>query len=157
METINTGNGAAHPITNLREIARRLSEGEQLPEPLAAWLGSSLHSFFRSHDQTLDDAFGLRWGRGGVPWWMEEAIRTRDSALRMLAARLPGGISLSERARIVRTNSIRYASSAWLHDRDRADMPARYHGTDQEWLWRAFKSGATMPLGERRLTQILGE
>jgi hypothetical protein len=34
-------------------------------------------------------------------------------------------------------------------------MPGRYRGTAKESLWRAFKSGAPMPLGERRLRSIL--
>ena len=28
-------------------------------------------------------------------------------------------------------------------------MPASYHATHQEWLWKAFKSGAAMPLSSR--------
>jgi hypothetical protein len=35
-------------------------------------------------------------------------------------------------------------------------MPPRYRGTEREFVWRAFKSGAPMPLGERQLRNIVG-
>jgi hypothetical protein len=34
-------------------------------------------------------------------------------------------------------------------------MPERYAGTQNEYLWRAFKSGAAMPISERQLRNIL--
>jgi hypothetical protein len=34
-------------------------------------------------------------------------------------------------------------------------MPETYEGTPLEFLWRAFKSGAPMPIGERQLRRIL--
>jgi hypothetical protein len=49
----------------------------------------------------------------------------------------------------------RYAASAWRHDRENGEMPAHYRGTAKECLWRAFASGATMPLCERQLRTIL--
>ncbi len=35
-------------------------------------------------------------------------------------------------------------------------MPAHYRGTCREYIWKALKSGAPMPLGERQLRNILG-
>jgi hypothetical protein len=35
-------------------------------------------------------------------------------------------------------------------------MPPDYVGRENECLWRAFKSGAPMPIGERRMRHILG-
>ena len=145
------------PVINLREIARLLTDGEPLPKPLAEWLGVSLQSFLERQSESLEDVLGLRWGRGGVPWWMDEAIRVRDDALRLLANHIASAGSLSERARMVRERSLRYAATAWLRDRHERDLPAGYAGTEKEWLWRAFKSQAAMPLGERRLRQILSE
>jgi hypothetical protein len=34
-------------------------------------------------------------------------------------------------------------------------MPARYTGTKYAYLWRAFRSGAPMPLGMRQLQNVL--
>ena len=49
----------------------------------------------------------------------------------------------------------RYAASTWRFDRNNDDMPAHYAGTPKECLWRAFKSSAPMPIGERQLRNIL--
>ena len=143
-------------IDNLREVARRCRAGEQLPAELAAWLGRSLEDFLFHRRRSLDDALGLRWPRGGVAWWMEEAIRARDAALRELARRFYPLQSVSAQARDVYNRSIRYAASAWLRDRNRGEMPAQYRGSPHEWLWHAFVSGAAMPVGECQLRQILG-
>jgi hypothetical protein len=34
-------------------------------------------------------------------------------------------------------------------------MPAHYRATPKEYLWRAFKSQAPVPIGERQLRNIL--
>jgi hypothetical protein len=52
--------------------------------------------------------------------------------------------------------SERFAAANWTADRGEYGMPDRYRGTPKEYLWLAFKSGAAMPLGERRLRSILG-
>jgi hypothetical protein len=142
------------PVSSLREAARLLAIGEPLPEPLAIWLAGSFHAFLNRQGGDLEDALGLRWGRGGVPWWMDEAIRARDAALRHLADILVPTGSGSARARAVHLRTMRYAGTAWPRDRQLAEMPGAYLGQEREFLWRAFASGAAMPLGERRLRQI---
>jgi len=52
--------------------------------------------------------------------------------------------------------AVRYAGSTWRFDRDRQSLPAGYAGGVHEWLWRAFSSGAPMPIGERQLRHVLG-
>lgn len=47
--------------------------------------------------------------------------------------------------------------AAWPMDRMLDRMPERYAGTPKEQLWRAFRSGAKMPVSERRLRTLLGE
>jgi hypothetical protein len=143
-------------IDNLREVAWRCRAGEQLPAELAAWLGRSLEDFLFHRRRSVDEAFGLQWARGGVAWWMEEAIRARNAALRELARRFHPLQTVSAQARSVYSRSLRYAASAWLRDRNREEMPPQYGGTPHEWLWRAFDSGAAMPVGERHLRHILG-
>jgi len=143
-------------IDNLREIARRCLAGESLPPDLSSWLGESLKQFLSHQRRTIDDALGLHWPRGGIPWWMEEAMRLRDAALRELARRFYSELSISAQAREIHHLALRFASSAWLRDRDAEAPPAAYEGTPLQWLWAAFKAGAAMPIGERQLRHVLG-
>ena len=142
-------------IENLREISRRCVAGQPLSEDLSRWLGTSLQSFLDHRCRSVDDALGLRFPQGGVPWWREEAIRERDAALRDLAARFYPECSTLAKAKRIHTLMVRDAASAWRHDRLREAMPHRYAGGPHGYLWRAFKSGAAMPIGERQLRNIL--
>jgi len=142
-------------IQNLREIAQRCRYGEPLPPDLAAWLSESLSKFLSHERPTADEAFGLQRARGGIPWWKEDAMRRRDSALRNLARMLCPGLPVGAQARRIRSLALRYASSAWLRERDRETPPEASEGTFRQWLWMAFKSGARMPIGERQLRHLL--
>ncbi len=143
-------------INNLREVARRCIAGEPLDDELSRWFGTSLQNFLERRVDTIEDALGLRAPQGGVPWWMEIAIRTRDATLRDLADSFHAERSVSGQAQEIRLRALRYAASAWRFDRERDAMPERYKGTPTEYLWRAFKSGATMPFGVRLLRNVLG-
>jgi hypothetical protein len=143
-------------IDNMRTVARLCQTREPLPEALASWLAASLQSYLERRAESLNDAFGLRNARGGVPWRTEASMRVRDEALRRLAAHHLGSLSTSAQAGRIRELSTRYEASNWRFDRTREAMPAAYEGTPHEWLWRAFKSGASMPLGLRQLRTILG-
>ncbi len=142
-------------INNLREVARRCLAGQPLGQDLSEWLGASLQEFLSRRSTTIEEALGLRAPQGGVPWWMEDAIRIRDATLREFARYYCAGVSVSAQATEIRQRALRYAASSWRFDRDRDEMPGRYGGTQLEYLWRAFKSGAAMPLSERHLRNIL--
>ena len=142
-------------IDNMRAVAKLCRAKQPLPESLASWLAASLQAFLDQQSESLNDAFGLRNARGGVPWRTEAKMRARDSALRELAATHLAHLALSAQATRVHQLSMRYAASSWRFDRMREDMPNGYEGTLHEWLWRAFKSGASMPLGVRQLRTIL--
>jgi hypothetical protein len=142
-------------IKDLREIAQRCSEGRPLGDQQARWFGRCLGEFLAHRAPTLEEAFGLRPTRGGVPWWREEAIRQRNAALRDLCERFYNAESVSKQARQIYVATMRYGCSGWRFDRDRLALPADYVGTMKEFLWRAFKSGAPMPIGERQLRTIL--
>lgn len=144
-------------INNLREIHAQCLCGGELNPDLSVWLGEALGEFLAHRCRSLDEALGLRFPKGGVPWWMEEAIRKRDSALRELARRFYAGASTSEKAREIATLSNRYGASAWIHDRKNETMPQCYAGTAKQFLWAAFNSGAAMPIGERQLRSILAD
>lgn len=143
-------------VNNLREIARRCLSREPLDDSLSHWLGDSLRRFLDHRCHSVDEALGLHFARGGIPWWREEAIRMRDAALRELARRFGGGLSVSAQARQIHLLSVRYAAASWRFDCERGVMPNFYPGTPKELLWQAFASGAPMPVCERRLRDILG-
>ncbi len=142
-------------IPNLREIARRCIAGLPLDRSLACWFGTALQGFLDHRYPSIEEALGIMSFRGGIPWWRAEANRERDTALRTLADLECPDSPVAVQARHVRMLSIRYAACAWRRDRDLDEMPAHYHGCARGCLWQAFKSGATMPIGERQLRNIL--
>lgn len=144
-------------IRKLREIEHHCREAAPLPPQLADWLADSLGKFLSRQCRTIEAAFELAMTPGGVPWWLEEAMRTRDAALRAVARAACPQFSITAKARRVAQLLARYDQGAWAQDRLRTDMPPEYAGTLQEPIWRAFKSGAAMPLGERQLRTILDD
>jgi hypothetical protein len=141
-------------VDNLREIARRCLTGDPLSEDLSRWLGESLQKYLDHTCHSIDEALGLHFTRGGIPWWREEAIRRRNAALRELAFRHYGGLSVSAQARQIHLLLVRYAA-CWASDDRARVVPPCYINTRKELLWRAFASGAPMPVCERRLRHIL--
>ena len=144
------------PVVRLREIARLCESCEPLDPDLSQWLGEVLKTYLERETASLEEIMGLCYGRGGLPWRRAEAMRERDAALRALAEDLFPGTNPCARSREIARLASRYGASAWLIDRKHAEMPERYAGTPQAYLWHAFKSGATMPLGERQIRNILG-
>jgi hypothetical protein len=142
-------------IQYLREISRTCLSGQPLTGKLARWLGVSLDQFLNQRVRSLEDAMGIRSPRGGVPWWMEEAIRRRDRALRALADRFAAHLHGRAQACFIHQLATRYAASAWRFDRQTSMLPKGYAGSCYEYLWLAFSSGAPMPIGERRLRSVL--
>jgi hypothetical protein len=142
-------------IQLLQTINTRCQAGLPLEEPQLRWIGEVLTKFLTHRSPTIEDAMQLRSDRGGIPWWREQANRKRDAALRELASRHLGHLSVTSQARQVHTLSIRYAASAWRFDREREAMPQHYAGTPNQCLWTAFASAAPMPIGERQLRTIL--
>ncbi|HYM17148.1 MAG TPA: hypothetical protein VEU06_01185 [Micropepsaceae bacterium] len=143
-------------IANMRTLADLCKSHEPLPEPLASWLAESLESFLDQKSPSLNEAFGVRNARGGVPWRMEASIRARDAALRTLAETHLRNLSPSAQAEAIHRLSCRYGASGWRFDKEKDEMPASYRGGPHEFLWRAFRSGAVMPLCTRQLRTILG-
>jgi hypothetical protein len=143
-------------IERLRQVSQRCLAGKPLGRDLANWLGAALKSYLSRQHRTVEEALGLHFAQGGVPWWREEAIRKRDAALRELAGRFFSGLSPCAQAQRIWTLATRYAAAAWRFDRGGGGMPGSYRGTAKECLWRAFASGAAMPIGRRQLRNILG-
>jgi len=143
------------PASRLRQIADDCLSGRPIESELASWLGQSLRRFLDRHTASMEEALGLKYPRGGVPWWLEEAIRERDDALRRLAGELFAEMTAAATAKKIHSMAVRYAASSWRFDKDREQPPCEYAGTVKEYLWTAFKSGAAMPIGERQLRNIL--
>lgn len=143
-------------LSALRDIARRCLAAEPLTSEQLQLLGVSLARFIERDCPSIEDALGLKLPRGGVPWWREEAIRTRNAALRQLAARFYAGRTASAQARQIWLVTSRYAGSTWRFDRERDEMPAAYAATEKQYIWIAFASRAPMPVCERHLRTILG-
>jgi hypothetical protein len=139
-------------ISYLRAVCQRCLRDS---DPQLRWLGNALNDFLTLRCASVDEALGLRFPRGGMPWWREEATRQRDAALRQLAALHFPSLAVTAQARAVCTVSTRYAAAGWRHDRNREAVPPHYTGTPHEFLWQAFASGAPMPLRQRQLRHIL--
>ncbi len=152
-----TSCGIFASIDNLREIMSQCFDGKPLDGDLADWLGEAIDGYLTRQFRTLEEALGLIFPRGGIPWWREEATRKRDAALRYLAETFHDELTLGGQDQKIWTEARRYAASAWRFDDDNDAMPVRYAGTPKECLWQAFKSGAQMPIGERQLRNILAQ
>lgn len=144
-------------IEALEAIHSRCAGDLPLTPDLRDWLAESIGRYLDHDCGSLNEAFGLTQGHGGVPWWRERAIRQRDAALRALADGHFGALSVYARAKAVAEVSERYQSTCWPRDRALERMPDRYRGTPKEHLWRAFRAEAKMPVSERRLRTLLGE
>lgn len=142
-------------IERLQQVSDLCQRGEPLDDELAAWFGRCLRRFLDRGAATFEEAFDMPACRGGMPWWKEARVRQRDAALRALSRSLPEELSTGARAREIHTRAVRYAASAWRLDRRAGEMPCAYAGTPREHLYRAFRSGAPMPLGERQLRNII--
>jgi hypothetical protein len=144
-----------HAICRLRTLRAVLREEAALDDQTAEWAWTGLSRFLDRRSATLDEAFELKAPPGGVPWWREEAIRERDEALRAIATIECAAASASQRARRVDALVRRYALGSWPVDAAAGVMPEGYRGSAREHLWRAFQSGAPLPLGDRQMRTIL--
>ena len=144
-------------IQALDNIRTRCSRGLPLPAELRRFLAEALGRYLEQDCGSLNEAFGVIQGHGGLPWWREQAIRERDAALTALSRNYFANQVPGKRAREVSRLSRRYASACWPRDRALDAMPAHYRGSPNEHLWRAFKSRAKMPISERHLRTLLGD
>lgn len=144
-----------HTIRALTEIRDCCGQRRSIPPELQPWLSDAIGKFLDKSCEDLDEAFGLKKERGGVPWWLEFGIAERDDALRQLAREHLSSYGISAQARMICEMAHRYETSAWPRDARKAAMPEHYAGTSRQYLWRAFRSGARMPVSARHLRNVL--
>ena len=65
---------------------------------------------------TLDMALGVETRRGAIPWWAQEAMARRNSAIAELTRFYPSAEAVARELR-------RYAASTWRRDQALAEMP----------------------------------
>lgn len=121
------------PIPKPATAAAMLA-GAAFPSALAHWLERTLGAAVRS---------------------AATAGEARDAALRALAQRFYTGVPVSTQAARISALAETYAFVNWPRDQERAQAPALYRDTPDEFLWAAFMSGAPMPLPPRDLRRIL--
>lgn len=86
---------------------------------------------------------------------VRRAALTRDAMLRELADKYYPGLRRTAQARTIHQLTKLYATRSWRRDRGLMAPPPHYADSPHELLWRAFASGAHLPLSERRLCSIL--
>jgi hypothetical protein len=145
------------PLDMLRRLRAGCAVRRPLDPALAGWLAASLDRYLARDADSLEAALGLASGHGGLSWRRREAIRERNEALRTLAAGHFAHLPPAERARALASAASRYGACAWRLDRQAKELPAAEALTRRGLLFRAFRSGAAMPLGERQIRNILRE
>jgi hypothetical protein len=139
-----------NPFANsLQRIAERARSGALGGD--GSWLADGIDAHIAG--APIDQAMRLAWA---------SACRARrDDALRALARLyLPPGASPWSVACGLQSQIRRYETSAWLRDREQADMPPGYRETSREQLYTALRANADagergMPASTRQLVRIL--
>jgi hypothetical protein len=143
-------------IGRLRRIVGALAAGG-LPEPVdTQWFIGAVadYSDRAARDGArLDQCLGLIPGPGGEPWWKIERRQQRDDLIRLLAYRFCDLPSALQRARWICTRLRRYETGRWRFDRQAADCPPAYRGTEAELLYAILR--CELPAGLRTVRAAL--
>ena len=151
-----TSPAALASIRKLRRLAVALAEGRVPDAGDATWLANGFKQYLGAAErgETLEAVFDLAPGPGGVTWFDFDRRALRDAVLCEMAERFWPECKVGRQAREIERRASRYAAAAWRFDSERLAMPARYIGTELEYLWRAFRAGG-MPLKRRQLERVL--
>ena len=137
------------PITRIRQFI------DTHPD---CWAADCFRKYLQGAHEgvSLEQAFGLTVGPGGMPWWREESLKARDDAIRKLADQHFGNLDLNGQANALLETIRRYRGSRWRFDRLKDRMPESYAGTRSELLYETLRrGGGDLPGSKKHLLQIL--
>jgi len=115
----------------------------------------SIDRYLARESESLEAALGLKANHGGLTWWRREAIHERDLALCHLATAHFSDLPPTQQARAIAVAARRYGACGWRSDQRLTTLPSQEIATVRGHLFRAFKSGAPLPLCERQVRNIL--
>ena len=143
-------------VQKLRRVKRALSTGELPDVDDVEWLVDGFGRYLAdaASGLPLDLALGLSPPPGHATWWQAESLEARDDAIRGLANRFFPDLLVGPQAKEIERLALRYGGCGWRFDRECGDMPERYGGTPNAYLFLAFRAGA-MPLKRRQIESIL--
>ena len=118
---------ALDSVGRLRRIAAALEAGERPGPADGEWLASRLQRYIdgAALGLTIATALDLALGSSEPTWFQEEQRGQRDDAIHDLAARYYPSLRPGTQAREIERLALRYAASAWRHDRDRGALGER--------------------------------
>lgn len=110
------------PLLVLDRVRRACIAGRPLAPEDSAWLGRALTRYLEANETTLDAAMAIPSG-----WRTIRARAERDALLRIYAASVTAA-SARERGAQIRRDLLRYARSAFPHDRRKGARPEGARG-----------------------------
>lgn len=139
-------------IDRLRRIAARLVE---LGDADSDWFAAALTQYESSarFGLSIDEALGLRPGRGQTAWWEMEANNRRDELIRQIAKRFFGDLVQRDAAAAIIGKARLYESATWKTHRQFTSPPESIQGSLRGDLFLLLKTGA--PLSVRTAQRAL--
>lgn len=146
------------PLTAFQDLRAAVADLADSDDVSARRFGERLANYAEraSAGAELLECLGLA-SVNGETWFQVDARHQRDAALRELARQFYPDKKVAGQAYEIERAAERYAASAWRFDKARVEMPVHYEGAISECIWKAFKSGADMPIKKRQLQTILAE
>ena len=138
----------------LARIAAAIKASELPSATDRAWLAESLEQYFAAAGQgvSLETAFGLTPGPGGVTWWAAERRDRRDALLRGVHGYHFADLTAPEAARAIHAAWRRYSRRQLRIDLTRGECAAVARSLDADLFVLATLGG---PPGADRVADIL--
>jgi hypothetical protein len=139
----------------LAALARAAMALEAVDDPALQHVAGAFGQYLAGQADTLDAAMGLPRRRPGERSWRTKAvIDRRNELLREIADRYYSDRCPAAQAQEIATDLSRYASSAWVREREAETCPSRHHGSVREMFWRMLMLRDHV-LSERTIRSVL--
>lgn len=102
----------------------------------------------------LHSALGLQGQAGKRSFHTQATFRRRAEAIHAAAKEFFPGQRVAAQADAIATAMLRYATSAWLRERNLTSCPPRYGGHLNAFLWAALRADPRVP-SARTIRRIL--